>query len=177
MQGFKNYYSFANNSSRLQLIQYILHHSCAKLFGRKLKMNSRKSVFAKFKSNLEVKDRTSDSPNSKLKTYSFKLESSFKKTGKFLINPMDPIDSVYYSLRTRSQLSNESICSICSSNDNIEMHHVRALKKGKTGGFMDVMRAMNRKQIPVCRTCHVKIHNGLYSGLSLKDLLLRTNKG
>jgi hypothetical protein len=52
------------------------------------------------------------------------------------------------------------------------MHHVKALK-GKTRGFMDIMRAMNRKQIPVCKSCHVKIHGGNYSGISLKNLPLK----
>jgi predicted HNH restriction endonuclease len=54
-------------------------------------------------------------------------------------------------------------------NNEVEMHHIRALKE-KVAGFMSVMRAMNRKQIPVCRACHLKIHNGTYDGLSLKDL-------
>jgi predicted HNH restriction endonuclease len=52
------------------------------------------------------------------------------------------------------------------------MHHVKALI-GKTSGFMDIMRAMNRKQIPVCKSCHVKIHAGKYSGISLKNLPLK----
>jgi len=32
------------------------------------------------------------------------------------------------------------------------------------------MRALNRKQIPVCATCHRKIHNGEYYGIRLTDL-------
>jgi len=47
------------------------------------------------------------------------------------------------------------------------MHHIKALKS-KTSGFMNVMRAMNRKQITVCKSCHVKIHAGIYSGISKK---------
>ena len=159
LQGIFNYYSFASNRCRLQFIQFILYHSCAKLFGRKLKLNSRKVVFSKFGSKLIVKTKT--------KNYSFKLYKSFKATGKFLINPSYPLDSVYYGLRTKSTLG--SCCTICSSIDNIEMHHVKALKS-KTSGFMNVMRAMNRKQIPVCKSCHVKIHAGIYSGISLKKL-------
>lgn len=51
------------------------------------------------------------------------------------------------------------------------MHHVRALKKSNTSGFMDVMRAMNRKTIPVCSSCHDKIHAGLYSDINLKKII------
>lgn len=39
---------------------------------------------------------------------------------------------------------------------------------------MNVMRAMNRKQITVCKSCHVKIHAGIYSGISKKKKLPST---
>jgi hypothetical protein len=32
------------------------------------------------------------------------------------------------------------------------------------------MQALNRKQVPVCKACHMRIHRGDYDGLSLKDL-------
>jgi predicted HNH restriction endonuclease len=50
------------------------------------------------------------------------------------------------------------------------MHHIKALKTAKAVGFINVMKAMNRKQIPVCKSCHVKIHNGSYDKLKLSDL-------
>jgi hypothetical protein len=161
LRGFDNYYSFAENRSRMQFIQYILHHSCALLFSRKLKLHSRANVFATYGRELTVR-----TDNGK-KTYKLNLKKNFKKIGKFLINPPDPLDIVYNSLRSKSKLG--ARCSVCQSDQGIEMHHVKSLK-GKTAGFMDVMRAMNRKQIPVCRACHQKIHDGTYDGLSLKDL-------
>jgi len=53
------------------------------------------------------------------------------------------------------------------------MHHVKHIKKsGKTTkGFTKLMAKLNRKQIPVCIKCHVKIHNGTYDGIGLKDLV------
>lgn len=97
MRGISNFYSFADNRARLQFIQYILLHSCAKVLGRKLNLNSRKVVFSKFKSNLQVKGPIYDllmKPNSKTKIYSFKLEKSFKAKGKFLNNPAEPLESL-----------------------------------------------------------------------------------
>jgi len=32
------------------------------------------------------------------------------------------------------------------------------------------MSQLNRKQIPVCATCHQRIHKGLYNDLSLKSI-------
>ena len=32
------------------------------------------------------------------------------------------------------------------------------------------MAAINRKQIPLCIDCHLKVHSGKYDGISLKKL-------
>lgn len=48
------------------------------------------------------------------------------------------------------------------------MHHLRKLRNLK--GFNKILGAINRKQIPVCKNCHTKIHQGLYDGISLKNL-------
>ena len=32
------------------------------------------------------------------------------------------------------------------------------------------MAAINRKQIPLCMDCHLKVHSGRYDGISLKKL-------
>lgn len=62
-------------------------------------------------------------------------------------------------------------CSICGSTVGIEMHHVKHIRKmGKrasTDFLTNIMVKINRKQIPVCKTCHVKIHSGKYDGPSL----------
>jgi predicted HNH restriction endonuclease len=53
------------------------------------------------------------------------------------------------------------------------MHHVRHIRKmdgKKNHGFSRVMGILNRKQVPVCSTCHGKIHRGEYDGLRLEDL-------
>lgn len=61
------------------------------------------------------------------------------------------------------------------------MHHIKRLRgptgKNLTKGFEKIMGAHNRKQIPVCRNCHRKIHKGEYDEKSLSDLfkLTQTN--
>lgn len=49
-----NYYSFADNRSQLNLIQFILHHSCACTMGDKQRLKSRAKVFRKWGVDLEV---------------------------------------------------------------------------------------------------------------------------
>jgi group II intron reverse transcriptase/maturase len=70
----------------------------------------------------------------------------------------DPLRTLNWSvLRARTQL--EGICSKCGSSEKVEMHHVRALKdlKGKSP-VEKLMISANRKQIPLCRPCHLQEH-------------------
>jgi group II intron reverse transcriptase/maturase len=150
LTGIRNYYSFAHNRSRLQFIQYILLHSCAKLIANKLKLNTRAQVFKKFGSNIKVKSEN----EGKTRTISFKILKSHKMIKRFMINPNDPFATIY-NLRSRSNLEKERW--ICSSNDQVEIHHIKALK-GQSKGFIGIMKAINIKQIPVCRPCHMNIH-------------------
>lgn len=52
--------------------------------------------------------------------------------------------------------------------------HVRkVLKKKKPGTFdmyLEAMRLVNRKTLPVCKRHHVMIYSGQYDGESLKSL-------
>jgi hypothetical protein len=76
-------------------------------------------------------------------------------------------------MRTRSKLG--CPCSICGEQQGrIVMHHVRHIRKlsnkRKATGFNRILRMLNRKQIPVCVSCHWNIHRGEYDSLKLSDL-------
>src|SRR5260370_10087519 len=57
LDGMLNYYSFADNYSRLQRIQYILQFSAAKTLSHRHRMKSIRKAFAKYGYNLSVKLR------------------------------------------------------------------------------------------------------------------------
>ena len=64
-------------------------------------------------------------------------------------------------------------CVLCRSSKNIEIHHVKAIRKNKSKDFLtQIIQRMNRKQVPLCRNCHRKIHRGDYGDgrISLKKL-------
>lgn len=57
-------------------------------------------------------------------------------------------------------------CEMCGSTENIEVHHIRKLadlnkpgRKNKSA-WAELMSAMRRKTLVVCRKCHHAIHNG-----------------
>ena len=60
-------------------------------------------------------------------------------------------------------------CTVCGSPDNIEVHHVRALKhiSKKRDWLSMTMAKFARKQVAVCKSCHIKIHKGTYDGKTL----------
>jgi retron-type reverse transcriptase len=163
LNGILHYYSFAHNYSRLNWIQFLIQHSAAKLLARKLKLHSRSRAFHKFGFQLEIKENE----GKRIKSINLGCRKSFRATKKFHIHMPEPFHTVYYSMRSRTLLFKE--CYLCNSNLQVEMHHVRSLQ-GKGAGFLAVMRAMNRKQIPVCKQCHMKIHRGEYDGKALAKL-------
>jgi hypothetical protein len=78
------------------------------------------------------------------------------------------------AVNLRSQYFTKAYCSVCGvksmPGNEIEMHHLKHIHKGKITGFGQVMKNLNRKTIPVCEECHNKIHKGTYDGLKLKDI-------
>lgn len=53
---------------------------------------------------------------------------------------------------------------ICGDDTNVEMHHVKHIKdlkskNSKLDFFTRQMRAINRKQIPLCKKHHIGLHN------------------
>lgn len=83
---------------------------------------------------------------------------------------ISPFAVLNWNLRT--QLNFWDDCLICNSKEKIEMHHVKHIRKEgeKISGFTKIMSNLNRKQIPVCHACHMKIHAGKYDGKSISEL-------
>jgi hypothetical protein len=170
--GLLNYYSGCTNRGRLQYIHYLLHMSCAMTLGHRHRMSAKK-IFEKHRKHLTVKIPNND------KTVSFPYKTSWKRserkwlTGKQLVNPVDR----YANLISRSSIGLP--CCICDSeSDPIEMHHVKHVRKSgvRYKGFHQQMSLLNRKQVPLCRNCHKKVHAGVYDGPSLETLRKRMRK-
>lgn len=88
-------------------------------------------------------------------------------------NYLDKI--VWVNLRTHASF--DLPCSLCGSDQNIQMHHIKHIRKTPYYDLPDnkpwlkTMALRNRNQIPVCRDCHMnKIHSGTYHGANLKTL-------
>lgn len=76
----------------------------------------------------------------------------------------------------RTKFNLNTICSICATTEKLEMHHINALrnklsKDKKYKGFDQLVVALGRKQLCLCQQCHNNVHNGVYDGMCLKDLV------
>jgi hypothetical protein len=72
-------------------------------------------------------------------------------------------------------------CALCVATEDVEMHHLRHVRKREYALIPDeltyekMMALRNRKQIPICRTCHRStIHGGKYRGPNQKNLTPKT---
>jgi len=132
-----------------------MQHSLACSIMNKMRISSRAKVFKKYGSSLEFKKDG--------KSYRFKLHKSLKRINKFSSNEVLPYESFNYSMRTLSKL--DQPCAICGTIENVEMHHRRPIKHKMTDNTLRGIKSnLSRKQIPLCRFCHMKVHKGQYDG-------------
>lgn len=178
--GLLNYYSIADYPSVFHRINYVLKYSCAKTLACKHKTSIRK-VMKKYGNPLrakysyktakgELKEKTITLANFKVKDLRERGTRILASAKVNLENyQRDPYRHII-SRRTRSKLGITE-CVICGATGGTEMHHIRALKKANNHGtLIQILGAVNRKQIPVCKQCHNSIHKGTYDGLRLVDL-------
>jgi hypothetical protein len=172
-RGIQNYYRFVDNWNQLRTIQSILKHSLAKTLARKYKLSTAK-VFKRFGKGISVTVRGKDGKEDRI--VSFYLTRHWNKDrNAFQSGVHSDIDLVRtgIKMRTRSKLGKP--CCICGETaGQIAMHHVRHIRKlshkREVAGFQSILRAINRKQIPVCTVCHRKIHRGEYDELKLSTM-------
>lgn len=171
LRGILNYYSFVDNYAELRRIQFILQHSAANTLAAK----HRRSVRAVFKKHGKALRVATTNSKGKEIARSLKLENSWsKEPNRFLGGDgvFDPNQAIlfHFKLRSRSKLGEH--CAVCDDTEDVVMHHIRHVRKmgDRVRGFNRILAALNRKQLPVCRRCHAKIHAGKYDGMSLRDL-------
>lgn len=83
-------------------------------------------------------------------------------------DPFEYIDSIKYILPTAKANFNKP-CSICNSTIDVEIHHVKQLHRGILKALKDYILGriitINRKQIPLCKQCHIKTHKNKFKNI------------
>nr|AVR57658.1 hypothetical protein [Halamphora calidilacuna] len=152
LRGYMNYYSFIDNrGSFATYIYYLLRGSCAKLLATKLKLRSQGKVFKKFGKSLTV---------NKEKVLKFYKPGYKNNPWAFSTSHVDYLVKFYARAISPASLLG-LVCSLCGSDYRVEMHHVWHLKDIDPRKSLPdkLMMRKKRKQIPLCRSCHLSLHH------------------
>ncbi len=169
-RGIQNYYRFADNFAQLTRIQYVLKFSLAHTLAAKYKCSVRQ-VFKRFGKIPTIIIKAKDGKRDRC--IAFYNNSDWKKQRNGFQIGHATVDLLRWSISLRSRSKLGMPCCICRSSEQVEMHHVRHIRKTgakKPVGINAILQLLNRKQIPVCTRCHQKIHRGDYDGIRLSDL-------
>lgn len=150
-RGYMNYYSFVHNHSKLvSTLHFTLKTSCAKLLAAKFKLGTTAKVYKKFGPLLRGP-----------KTSFVKAEYTADYMD-FKVNSSPTVANLFSTHKSIASLENLP-CSLYGSHYRVEMHHVRKMKdlKPNTSKVDRTMIRARRKQIPLCRSCHMDKHRNL----------------
>jgi group II intron reverse transcriptase/maturase len=197
IRGYINYYApVLDHPTELDFLFYLLKYSCIHTLAQKRRSTLKKIITKygkdiKIKYKVKIKTPDKQANNNKNETtekekklltwidckqimrqiiYSTRQKQKEKKQDTISIEKrtIDELSEVKINWRTKYKLTQH--CAICGHDKDVEYHHVRHIRKGKTTGFTQIMNQLNRKQIPVCKQCHRNIHKGNYDGMSLREI-------
>ncbi len=171
-RGIVNYYRLAYNLHTLQYLKWIMQQSLTKTLAAKHRI-SVQAVYDKYQTEMVVNGRTykvlqatapREGKEPLIATWGgIPLEWDIKAT----------IDErIHWHWNSRSELEKRLLAQVCEAcgathmTDQIEVHHIRALKdltkyegREKTW-WVKTMAARRRKTLILCQTCHRDLHAG-----------------
>lgn len=160
LRGYLNYYSFTNNYPKVaSSLEWILKNSCAMLLAAKFKLRTVNKVLTKYGKNLKGEGKTSFfKPTYKKNVWDFKFKVATNL-------------ATLFATRLSTTSLEDLVCSKCESAVQVEMHHIRKLKdlNPKMSEIDKLMAKRKRKQIPLCRKCHLEHHVKHSSEVEIAD--------
>lgn len=160
-----NYYDFVGNTSQLAHVCWLLTESCCLTLARKNKLKTMASTFRKFGKDLGCYVSFKEGESKRISMFnptSFSKQSIMKNSNPS-VEPLKSLHKVWNSKVTKSNLF--KACVICGETNQVEMHHVRQIRHIKKPNvkldfFTKQMALINRKQIPLCKDHHIRLHTG-----------------
>jgi group II intron reverse transcriptase/maturase len=174
-RGLANYYGFAHNwYDAKTLYNYFGRYCTAMTIAHKTKSKVPK-VFKKYGSELTI----TDSNNKVIASFGVLSNANFKKNVSQSYVSFSNVTDIEQLLLVNFKVAKQHLilwpCVICGA--PAEIHHIEhvreTLSKKKPGSFdyyLEAMRLVNRKTLPVCKYHHNLIHAGKYDKDSLSNL-------
>lgn len=168
-RGLVNYYRLAFNMTQLTNVRWVMERSLTQTLAFKHKMSvpqvygkygAKAKVDGKMKTVLQASIPRKDKEPLVARWSALSLKWDMKAT-------LEDKPPVVYGKRTElEQRLLASICELCGNTENVEVHHVRAMKQlhehpGRPKPpWMVRMIARRRKTMPLCQMCHDDVHAG-----------------
>jgi group II intron reverse transcriptase/maturase len=169
-RGLAEYYRMAFNLHQLNRLKWVMEQSLTQTLARKLNIGVR-SVYRCYQTTLQ----TEQGPRKVLQVTIERGEkrkplvarwggTSLARCTKAVLD-----DSPLQISGPRSELERRLLadtCELWGSNENVQVHHVRALKDLRMKGqaekpfWVQIMATRQRKTLVVCQECHGNIHAG-----------------
>lgn len=175
-RGLSNYYGFAHNWYDAKTIYNYFGRFCAAMtIAHKTKSKVPK-VFKKYGPNLSITNQH----NKVISNFGVLTNAKFKRNIKEYVKSNLCVADVEQLLLSNLRIAKKQIislpCVICGEQNTV-MHHIKHVRKvlqkkqpGSFNYYLEAMRLVNRKTIPVCPYHHKLIHSGKYDGVSLKTV-------
>jgi len=168
-RGIVEYYRLAHNLSRFTTLRWVMETSLTKTLASKLKIPV-SDVYRKYRTTIKNEDGTFQGLQITLpregKRPLIAQWGGITLKRKMSANAKDVERRVW---NTRSELEQRLLadtCEQCGSSDQVQVHHIRALKDLQQYGqrekpeWVKLMAARQRKTLIVCHKCHWDIHSG-----------------
>jgi group II intron reverse transcriptase/maturase len=173
-RGFAEYYQLAVNRYQLNRLKWVMERSLVSTLAHKLRVSVSK-VYKRYETLVE----TPDGPRKVLQVMVEREGgkkpliaqwgdiSLARQTKVVLKDHFAPVWGDRSELEKRLLAD---ICELCGSQEQVEVHHIRALKDLQRKGqaerprWVQIMAARRRKTLVTCRRCHNDIHAGRADG-------------
>lgn len=159
-RGIWNYFGFVDNCSSLQKVWWSMQESLAFTLSRKFRLVGIKDIFRRFGYPTKFEGREFWRPDTWVRD-SRRLIDNLRSSGTYMMSYQDFVSAVRRSWANKLTRSNIGLsCIICDESKDVQMHHVKQIKDLKLNldFFTMQMAAINRKQVPLCKTHHINLH-------------------
>ena len=160
VRGLCNYYSIANNRSKLHYFRYVMKYSMVRTYCCKYRCTKGKIFRKYYRNGVFGVNYVDKQGNQKLRAFwseSLKRETHSRDASVDLIHkPKGVLKRAVLAERLR-----RGYCEWCGKQtQELEVHHVRNLNRlPDTCEWMLFMKKINRKTLVVCEDCHKMIHS------------------
>lgn len=169
-RGVVEYYRMAYNLHQFNRLKWVMERSLTQTLAHKLRI-SVSQVYRRYEATLQTDQGSCVGLKIMVERQAGRTPLVAKWGGITLARNTKAVlnDRPLYIWGSRTELEQRllaEICELCGSQENIQVHHVRALKDLRRKGqaerpmWMKVMAARRRKTLVLCRVCHTDVHAG-----------------